>query len=391
MEQRQSTTTLCHILEAVRKFGMVSIKDIATFCNQSIPSVSRYVDILLERGILRESVSAVAATGRKPKLFWLNPEYGYIVGVELGRQNIVQIAVFSLDRNLLYSVGVPYEKNVPGSEIIERVMLATERIFRDNALDIHKVLQIVLANPGVVEPNTGTMNMAAKAVTWSNLPIRIMFQERFGVPAAVINDINLSAIGEREFGAGKGYRNFLFVRLDAGIKAGIILENELYLGETHSAGEIGNCQVTVLRDGRLRRVPAEAMFSISAICDAIAAVLPEYPDDLLYSITGGDPQNVTLKTIVKVLGTSSFVNTAVSEIAEQFGHLLLNMIATLDLPLIIIGGDIVQLGNFFLKPVRDVLTEYMQTPPTVVDSPLGENVALLGAFAVGMENFINDI
>lgn len=391
MEQKKPTLTLNRVLAAIQQLGTVSIRDIATYCNQSIPNVTRYVESMLECGLLCERSASVAATGRKPKLFSLNPDYGYIVGIELGLLHVVCVSVFSLDGNVIHKSAISYDCQLLGEAFISNVMNAIDTIFSQEQLDQKRILQIVIANPGIVDSETGTMTMSAESATWSDLPLRTLFMEHFGAPTKVINDVNLAAIGEKDCGAGKGYENFVFIRLDTGLKAGILLKDRLYQGDYRAAGEIGYSIITTMKDGKLSRVTAESLFAIPSILECVAEKLPANPDDLFYSITGGDVQNVTIDNVVKVLGTSSYVDGCIKEIFGLFGYLLVNLITALDISIIIIGGDIIKFGNYFFKPVRDILTECLPYPPAVVSSSLGDDVALRGAFSVGMENFLSEM
>ena len=89
---KKTKSTKSRVLVAIQKFGAISIKNIANYCGLSIPIVSLHVESMLSDGLLKEQVTPVATTGRKPKLFSLNADYGYIIGVELGLLHIIKTA-----------------------------------------------------------------------------------------------------------------------------------------------------------------------------------------------------------------------------------------------------------------------------------------------------------
>lgn len=63
---------------------------------------------------------------------------------------------------------------------------------------------IVIGNPGVVYDDMGRITMAAKlAEKWADLPIKTLFAQQFSTDIIVMNDINLSAMGEKFRGGGK--------------------------------------------------------------------------------------------------------------------------------------------------------------------------------------------
>lgn len=381
-------STKARILAAIRNFNKVSIKNVANYCNLSIPMVTRYVESMLQEGLLKEQLTAVKTTGRRPKLFSLNADYGYVIGVELGLLNIAKIGVFTFDGTFIINTSIHYAPEWNAEEIIGNVIDAIDKELSVNHIDRKRILYIVIGNPGIVDPETGSIELAARSAKWNKLPLSKIFNAHFDVPVEVINDVNLSAIGEKEFGIGRGYSNFILIRQSAGLKAGIILKNRLYQGESRAAGEIGHSIISVMENGTMIYKNAESYLSPPAICDCIASRLSEHPNDIFHSITGGDPENVTIDNIVRVLGTPSYVNDYIAEAGEVFGYLLVNIVSVLDLPLVILSGEIAKLGNYYLKPARDVLSDHLTHPPAILVSSLGDDVALYGAFAVGQESVL---
>jgi len=74
---------------------------------------------------------------------------------------------------------------------------------------------------------------------WRDVPLRALLEAKFGIPAAVENDVNMAAIAESQIGAGQGIRDFVFLAVGTGIGAGIVLNGRLFHGMNWSAGEIG--------------------------------------------------------------------------------------------------------------------------------------------------------
>lgn len=387
----KKTTTKSRVLAAVKQFGVISIKSISAYCNLSIPIVSQHVESMLKDGLLKEQTKSVVSPGRKPKLLSINPDYGYIVGVEFGLLGLAKTGIFTLDGVLINNASVYYDENWQPEDIINNVMYAIEKQFIDFSLNKEKILYIVIGNPGVVNPETGSIVLSARSAKWSELPLKYYFQNFFNVTVEVLNDVNLSAIGEKSFGAGHAYSNFIFIRQTIGLKAGIVLKNRLYQGESFAAGEIGCSIINVPEKGKIIRTTAESYLSIPTICERIANRLINETDDIFYSITGGNPKNVTVDNIVKALGKPSYVNSFIQEAGEMFGYLLVNVVAALDIALIIISGDVTKFNNYYFKPVREILSENLESPPTVLVSSLGDDVALYGAFSVGQESFLSSI
>jgi glucokinase len=82
---------------------------------------------------------------------------------------------------------------------------------------------------------------------WNDIPLKEILSRRFQVPVFVEHDGNAGALAEWYFGAGKGFRNIVFVTMGTGFGAGLILDGRLYRGTSDVAGEIGH--VRVAEDG----------------------------------------------------------------------------------------------------------------------------------------------
>ena len=61
------------------------------------------------------------------------------------------------------------------------------------------------------------------------------------------NDANAGAIGEAEFGAGKGFSSLFYMTLSTGIGGGICIDGQVWRGADSYGGEIGH--LTIRPDG----------------------------------------------------------------------------------------------------------------------------------------------
>lgn len=72
------------------------------------------------------------------------------------------------------------------------------------------------------------------------------------------------------------------------------------------------------------------------------------------------------------------------ETARRIALHILPLAATLDLPLVVVGGS-VGAHSELLDPVRRRLSEWLPSPPRVEVSALGEAAVLEGALAAGVD------
>ena len=106
---------------------------------------------------------------------------------------------------------------------------------------------------------TGELEADGILPGWHGIRPAAEMEARLGVPVQLENDANVGALGERVFGAGRGVEDLIYVRLSAGIGAGLVLGGRPYRGHRGVAGEIGHILVDrsrpdlPLREPRLPR------------------------------------------------------------------------------------------------------------------------------------------
>lgn len=78
---------------------------------------------------------------------------------------------------------------------------------------------------------------------WRDFDLCGFVQEVAGAPAIMDNDANVGAIGEGEFGAGKGYSPLFYMTLSTGIGGGIYEGGRVWRGADSYGGEIGHLTI----------------------------------------------------------------------------------------------------------------------------------------------------
>lgn len=96
---------------------------------------------------------------------------------------------------------------------------------------------------GPLDSGRGVIMSPPNLPGWDNVEIVRLAKNRFGAEAYLQNDANACAVAEWKFGAGRGYRNLVFLTFGTGLGAGLILNGELYEGTNGNAGEVGHVRL----------------------------------------------------------------------------------------------------------------------------------------------------
>ena len=183
--------------------------------------------------------------------------------------------------------------------------------------------------------------------SWAEVNVADFFGERLGIPVHVGNDANLGALAEATFGAGRTSRNVFYVMLSEGIGGGVVIDGQIYLGQTGAAGELGH--IVVNPDGQVCRCGNRGCLATVAGGAALTAALRQIHgphitvDDLIALSHDGDSGAARL----------------FADAGEAVGRVLAGICSVLDPELVIIGGELAPAGPPLLDSIPNSLDRWI--------------------------------
>ncbi|HPQ45963.1 MAG TPA: ROK family protein [Clostridia bacterium] len=173
----------------------------------------------------------------------------YLVGIDIGGTKCaVVLGKTGDDRDFLEKEPVVIDKVKFPTEgtpydVIERFCFETEAMLERNNLENNDIACIGINCGGPVDSRNGMILSPPNLLGWDEIPIVDIFEKRFGIRSKLQNDANAGALAEWLYGAGKGYRNVMFITFGTGFGAGLILDGRLYSGTNDMAGEVGHVRL----------------------------------------------------------------------------------------------------------------------------------------------------
>ncbi|MFH9067956.1 ROK family transcriptional regulator [Streptomyces alboflavus] len=307
-------------------------------------AVSKIVARLRGEGLVAEA-GRRASTGGKPQtLLRLVPGAGYAVGVQLERDalvavlvdltgvvigerraavdfsdgvdSVVEVAVGAVSA-LVGTASAGVEAGAPRTGGCAHPFRPAERLptALEGSAAAAGVLGVGLALPGPLDHASGVLHRVTGFPEWDGYPLREVLAERLGLPVAVDKDTNAAALGLALAGVAE---SFAYLHLGTGLGAGLVLGGGVYRGARTGAGEFGHQVVRM--DGPLCECGARGC--VEALC--------------LAAVARGD-----LDEAARALGTAAG-----------------NLVALLDIDLVLLGGRTVGAAEeLFVRGVGAVVAE----------------------------------
>lgn len=342
-----------------------------------------------------------------------------MIGVDLGGTQVR--AALVQDGKLLSRVGYLTQDEDGFEAVMGRIQEAIVQAARQAGVPLERVIGIGIGAPGPLDSRTGILFAPPNLRGWSNVPLRQILYDKFGLPVYLGNDANLAGLGEHIYGAGRGVPDMIYVTVSTGIGGGVIIGGRVLEGVSGTAGEVGhmtidvqgprcNCGnigcLEVLASGTaIARRASEAMEAgqgegMLAVAHELAAQKNPMVD--LAGRSGLSPMSeraplpaeveVDAATVVEAARRGDKVAAEIMRIAaENVGVGMVNLIHLFNPALIVIGGGVSKAGPLLFEPVERIVRERAMEVPRqavrIVQAELGENVGLLGAAANVLQHY----
>jgi glucokinase len=162
----------------------------------------------------------------------------YVAGVDIGGTNL-RVALADAAGNILGTWAASTPANKGPEAAVDLIREGVDRLLDEQRSSRDRLLAIAAGAPGVTDVDRGVVIATSYLLGWSEVPLRDLLESSLGVPAVVDNDVNMAAFGEARDGIAKDVSNFVFLAIGTGVGAGIVLQRQLFRGDTWTAGEVG--------------------------------------------------------------------------------------------------------------------------------------------------------
>lgn len=336
--------TLRQILAAP---GEISRSGISQATGITRATISRLVDELIGAGLVLELDPPAGGRGRPANRLTPAPGRAVALGLEVNVSSLDAVLVDLTGAEIAMRRVDADSENSDPEEVIAHLAEIANALLEESLPEGAIFLGTGLALPGLVSP---TALALAPNLAWRDVPLEQLLAPLAKVyPAIVANEADLAAfaVANPLPGVPSGPASFVYVSGEVGIGAGIVVDHRPLGGARGWSGEIGH----ICAD------PAGPVCSCGA-----TGCLEAYLGLRSLAKRAGLPRDSTISDIrASALAGDAATLEALHEGGAALGRALSAVINSVDIPLVLIGGIVAEIGEWVIEPAREeIATRVLQ-------------------------------
>lgn len=260
---------------------------------------------------------------------------------------------------------------IEGNSIVEQLYMSSNAAIGGEVTlgVVKKVIESLLDSntraigigvPSVVDREKGIVYNVQNIKNWDEVFLKDILESEFKLPVYIDNDANCFAYGEKVFGQGHEFENFVGITLGTGVGGGIIQNSHLLKDSNCGSGEFGE-------------IPY------------LDSILEDYCGSRFFLRTANQPAH---ELAIRAMNGDSEAIEIYNLYGQHISVLIKIILLIIDPQAIIFGGSIVKSFNLF----KDIMFKNLKDFPypktvdkiKILTSDL-ENIGVLGAGALCIE------
>lgn len=338
------------LAELFRDDGSHTVTELSRTVGLSRPTVEAALADLVEEGWVTEAeaIATPNKAGRRAKRFRADAAAGSVLGVDLGLHGIVGLRS-DLRGQQLARVEEVYTDLASAEQAWDSVQDVVRRLV--DGTDPSRLLAATFGVPAVVD-RSGEIDYTVAVPQWVERRVPGRIGDLFPDSATFFdNDAKLAATAEAMWGRFRGVQDGLYLVMGRQIGAAFLVDGALARGARGAAGETGGLAVTGWPGA-----PARLEARIAPGSDL---------ESVMVSAGRGDADAVAV----------------VRGLAEDVAPGVVQLIATIDPEVVVVGGEVLPAAAVFCDALTEVVTPQLRHPVEIVPSTVGRDAVARGALA----------
>ena len=158
----------------------------------------------------------------------------YYISIDIGGKSI-KYGPLDEGGRILEKSSMVTEAYLGGEAIVEKAARIVD-LYREK----HEISGICISTAGMVDCEKGEIFFSGELIPhYTGTKFRKVFEEKYGIPCEVENDVNCAGLAEYTDGSASGSRVAVCLTLGTGIGGCILIDGKVFHGFSSSACEIG--------------------------------------------------------------------------------------------------------------------------------------------------------
>jgi predicted NBD/HSP70 family sugar kinase len=367
-------------LDVLLSHGPLTRTKLGELTGLSKPTASQLLARLEAAGLVIASGSRSGRPGPKAQLYHVNGDAAYVAGLDVTPSRILS-AVADVTGRTVGEFELPTPRR-SGTNAVSHVSEAVDRALEQAGLDRTRLHRVAIGTPGAFDPSTGRLRYARHLPGWHGPDLLSDLSDALGTPLEVENDVNLTAVAERESGRARGVDDFVVLWADEGLGAAIVIDGKLHGGATGGAGEVGFLPLPgtpLVRN--VGRNNAGGFQELAGGHQVLALARA-------HGIRASTPQ----LAVTRALATPQTGDRLLEQLAGRFALGLAAIVSVVDPALIVLAGGVLSAGGErLLGLIRTELAALAVPRPRIELSGVPDRPVLSGALQTALAITRNEV
>jgi glucokinase len=298
----------------------------------------------------------------------------WVIGIDLGGTKTA-LGLVTPENKVVAHRRISTNADEGPQSIVERIAAEAAELEKELPSG-ERVASLGICCPGPVDHLTGSLLTLVNLPGLSNTPLRQLLSERLGLPVRLDHDAKVAALGEFYYGAGRGRDYMVYIVIGTGVGAAIIMNRQLYYGESNTSGEVGH--ITVDRHGELCACGSRGCMETYTSGPWLSR---RYQQAL--ERAGKPGEVIAGEAVAQRAAQGDEIALSVMQSAgEALGIAVASMAMVMNVELYVIGGSVAKAGDLLIEPARQTVPKYsfreVGAKVQIVASKLGDDGPILG-------------
>ena len=360
------------LLHLVKERGPLARIDIVRITRLDPSTISRITARLIESRLIRESTfegeiksgKIGRKIGRRPIFLEVNPDGGYILGMEIGAWT-TKVVITDLNLQVLSKFKIPTEAYKDRETVLNNIFEHMDNAIRDCGINRQDIKGIGIGISGIVDDREGVCLFAANFNNWKDVPIKALVEEKFRIKTFITNTLTIMTLGEKYYGEGKDteLKDLICINLGIGIGAGIVLHEELFLSSPKK--HVGNIGHMIIDKNGLKCNCGnfgclEAFAGGWAIAKQAIQSIKEGRETKILEIVNGEITKIDAEIVARAAKDGDDVAREIFTKAGRHIGFAIAILMNLYYPdKIVLEGGLIQAGDVLFNPIMDSVGEHV--------------------------------